>query len=390
MKRAIALMCVVFSAVGCGNASGLVLDDLNEKTDLEADLIGGRVGAVFTMSNDAASNEVLSYRRAADGSLQLAARYPTTGKGAGNGLGSQGALILSESRRQLYAVNAGSNELSVFSVQGESLFLLDIVATGGIRPVSVAEKGGLVYVVHAGADRTELTGFIFRSGRLNPLPKSTRALSSTNAGPAQVSFSPSGRALVVTEKATNKIAEFRVDPQTGLLNAGTFHDSKGQTPFGFAVTRRAQLVVSEAFGGAADASAMSSYQLGASAGLTSVSASVKDTESAACWVVLAQEDRFAYTSNTGSGTISAYTVSTEGRLALVGVDGRNAFTGDGSRPLDMAVSRGDRFLYVLEGGTAATGAPTAIGVLRIEQTGTLTVLPDVAGLPATSVGLVAF
>lgn len=349
-----------------------------------SDLIAGRAGAVYTLSNDANENAVIVYRRANDGALQYAATHGTAGKGSGDGLGSQGALVLSGDRRYLFAVNAGSNELSVFRVNGESLFLVDTIATGGVRPVSVTEHHGLVYVVHSGDGANGITGFTQRqNGTLAALAGSTRALSAATTGPAQVQFSPSGRALLVTEKMTNKVDEFRINPYTGRPGALTAHASNGQTPFGFAVTNRGQVIVSEAFGGAADASAVSSYQLGGAQGLASVTASVGDTESAACWIALAKNDRYAYTSNTGSGTISAYTVGLDGSLALVDADGRSADTGVGSKPVDMAVSKNDRFLYVLESGTAS------LGVLRIENDGSLTVLPDVAGLPASAVGLAA-
>ncbi len=379
-----ALFSALFAAAILNGACAAQTSSDGDSADSESDLIAGRVGAVYTSTNAADANEIIVFRRAADGSLQRAASYATSGKGSGNGLGSQGAVVLTSDRRWLFAVNAGSNELSVFQVRGEALYLVDTVATGGVRPVSVTEFGGVVYVLHAGDGQNNITGFALRSdGTLVAIPRSTRALSAPTTGPAQVSFSASGRALVVTEKATNKISEFRIDGRTGLPGAAVVHDSNGRTPFGFAMTQRGQVIVSEAFGGDDDASAVSSYQLGYSSGLTSVSASVADTEGAACWVVLAKSDRFAYVSNTKSGTISAYTVGANGAVKLVGTDGRAADTGTGSKPTDMALSRNDRFLYAIESGTGS------LAVVRVEATGALTVLPDVLGLPLTSTGLAA-
>jgi 6-phosphogluconolactonase len=379
--------CVLLSLSGlsCANSPAEVSAIDGSAEASETELISGRAGAVYVLTNDATSNDVIVFRRAADGSLQRAATHATTGRGSGDGLGSQGAIVLSRDRRWLFAVSAGSNELSVFSVNREALYLVDTITTGGERPVSVTEHSGLVYVVHAGAGRNDITGFVQRSdGSLAALPGSTRALSGKDVGPAQISFSPSRRALIVTEKATNKISEFRINPNTGLPGTALVNTSKGQTPFGFAITQRGALIVSEAFGGADDASAVSSYQLGfTSAGLNTISASVPNTEGAACWVALAKNDRFAYVTNTKSGTVSAYTVGTNGKVALVGTDGRAADTGNGSKPLDLAVSSDDRFLYVLEGGTAS------IGVLKIGANGELTVMADVGGLPASSFGIAA-
>jgi 6-phosphogluconolactonase (cycloisomerase 2 family) len=180
---------------------------------------------------------------------------------------------------------------------------------------------------------------------------------------------------------TNKIDEFRLNA-SGRPYELTVHDSSGQTPYGFAVTQLGQVIVSEAFGGADNASKVSSYQLGSVSGLATVSASVPDEAGAACWVALASSDHFAYVANTKSGSISAYTVDRGGSIALVG-NGRAADTGEGSKPADLAVSKNDRFLYVRDGGTAS------IGVMQIASNGSLTVLPDVTGLPASAAGLAA-
>jgi len=217
------------------------------------------------------------------------------------------------------------------------------------------------------------------AGTLGALAGSTHALSAATTGPAQVSFSPSGRAIVITEKATNKVDELRLNPYTGRPASFTAHDSSGQTPFGFAINGRGQVIVSEAFGGAAGASKVSSYQLGGISGLTVKSASIPDTEGAACWVVLGG-DR-AFVSNTASGSISTYSVAYDGTLALTAA--RAADTGTGSKPTDMALTRDGRYLYVLESGTHT------LGITRVGSGGSLTVQPDAAGLPMAAAGLAA-
>src|SRR2546430_6410732 len=73
-------------------------------------------GAVFALTNQVAGNSVATFARAADGSLTWAGSVATGGTGAGSGLGSQGALALSDDGRWLFAVHAGSNEVSAFRV----------------------------------------------------------------------------------------------------------------------------------------------------------------------------------------------------------------------------------------------------------------------------------
>ncbi len=256
-----------------------------------------RVGAVYTMSNAAGGNAMLTFDRLADGRLLAAGSTPTGGQGSGGGLGNQGALTLTPDGRWLLAVNAGSDTISVFAVGPRSLELTDVEPSGGDQPVSVTEYRGLVYVLNAGSDT--IVGFeLERTGMLRPLPGSTRSLSAAGTAPAQVGFSPNGDVLVVTEKATNKIVTFQVN-RNGLAGPAQVHNSNGPTPFGFAFGHRNQLFVSEAFGGAADASATSSYEVNAAGALATIIASIGTHQTANCWVVVTPNGRFAYVTNTG-------------------------------------------------------------------------------------------
>src|SRR5439155_26644254 len=125
--------------------------------------------AVFTLSNET-QNAVLAFKRAADGTLTSAGRTATQGAGSGSGLGSQGALALSANGRWLLAVNAGSDELSAFSVSGTNLSVTSVAASGGLHPISVTTRGGLVYVLNAGGTGN-VSGFRLDGwGRLSPLP----------------------------------------------------------------------------------------------------------------------------------------------------------------------------------------------------------------------------
>jgi len=343
---------------------------------------GGRIGAVYTLTNEAGGNRVAAFKRDADGSLTPAGSYPTGGSGSGGGLGSQGAVVLSDSGRLLVAVNAGSNDISSFLVQNDgTLALADRIGSGGVRPISVTIHEDLVYTLNAG-DTGNISGFtVGADGSLALLPGSTRPLSSTAAGPAQVEFNPDGSVLVVTEKMTNLISTYTVGVD-GIATGPNAQASAGATPFGFAFDKRGRLFVSEAFGGAADASATSSYNLSPSGSLSVVSPSVGTTETAACWVVVTGNGRFAYVTNTGSGTVSGYSIDQDGGLTLLDTDGVTAVTGAGSSPIDADVSHNSRFLFVLNAGTHS------IAGFRINGgDGSLTAVSEAFGLPASSVGL---
>jgi 6-phosphogluconolactonase (cycloisomerase 2 family) len=310
----------------------------------------GVIGAVYTMTNNPEANAVLQYDRVSDGSLQFRDTYMTGGRGSGDGLGNQGGVVLSKDGRWLLVVNAGSDEVSVFARGKHGLTLTDTEESGGVRPVSVAIHRDLVYVVHAGGAVGDVDSVsalhLNKHGGLTPLPGSSVSLSEANTGPAQIGFSPKGRFVVVTEKATNTITVFHLDAD-GYAHTVVFNPSEGETPFPFAFAKRDRLLVAEVFGGAEDAGAASSYRLLRDGTLETISASVPNTETAPCWLVVSKGGRYAFTTNTPDDSLS---IASDGQIHLVDPDGRTGEPGPGTRPLDMDLSRDGRHLYTLNIG----------------------------------------
>ncbi len=349
-------------------------------------------GVVYIASNSAGGNEILVFDRNERGSLSFARAVATGGLGTGGGLGNQGGLVLSADGRWLLVVNAGSHDVSVFRVNGSELVLTSRTPAGGQRPVSVTLDGDLVYVLNAGGavgGADNIAGFrLDRRGRLLAIPDAVQALSGPNTAPAQIGFTPDGGFLVVTERATNLIAVFSLvgdeeDGKDGVARPGEFHPSAGLTPFGFAFDKRGHLHAAEAAGGATDASSVSSYQVTHDGSLEIISGAVPTTETAACWLVITEDGRSAFTTNTGSGTVSAFRIDPDGMLALRDADGVAAHTGVGSAPADAALSAGGQFLYTRNGGNGT------ISAFSVNGDGTLTALSTVGGLPGGANGVAA-
>ena len=255
---------------------------------------------------------------------------------------------------------------------------LNTVNTGGVRPISVTAFGDLVYVLNAGNananQAANISGFRLVGSQLQPIPNSIQALSAANPNPAQIQFSPSGTVLTVTERATNNITTFLVTSNGGT-EPGQAQASNGNSPFGFDFTPGGILVVSES-----TVSAASSYTLGVSGTITSISNSVANGQAAACWVKVSRNGAFAYVSNTGSNNLSIYNIDGNGVLTLQG-NGNNAATG--AAPFDLAISNDNLFLYVLNTGD------DSISAFSIDANGNLSPITGIGGLPANSVGLVA-
>ena len=371
--------------VGCQSADTLSpVPDGEASTTAFGDAvsIAPGLGSVFTATNSSSGNEIIQYARTMDGSIAEVARVSTGGVGTGGGLGNQSGISLSPNGQWLFAVNAGSDDVSVFRVRRGQLELMDTEPSGGTQPISVTAHGSVVYVLNAGVPNN-IQGFqLSSSGDLMPIAGSERMLSGDDVGPAQVSFSPNGDYLVVTEKGTNSITTYTVgnDGQASMPNVQA---SNGMTPFGFSFSDQGILYVSEAFGGADNASAVSSYEIHAGGDLSVVDGSVATDQTAACWLIVTRNGRYAYTTNTGSGSLTGYRVHPSGDLDRLDKDGRTGDAGEGSRPIDVAQSRSGKYLYVLEGGTHT------LGIFEVGNDGSLESLGEISGLPDGTNGMAA-
>jgi 6-phosphogluconolactonase len=289
---------------------------------------------------------------------------------------AQGAVIVSDDERLLFAVNAGSNSIS-FRIRHDGLEFVDSAPSGGSMPTSVAYRRGLLYALNAGAPNN-ISGFrVDGHGNLNPILGSARPLSAASTSPAQVGFGADGDTIVVTERATNVVDTYTVS-RSGRLTGPFVHASAGPTPFGFAVTKPNTLLVSEAgTGGGA-----STYRIGDAGALTPVSSMIVTGQRAACWAVTTNDGRFGYVTNAGTGNISGFAIERDGSASLLDADGVTGITG--GNPTDAALSEDSRFLY------ARVAATSEIAVFRIGSDGSLAKLPSLTSTPDGLAGLAGF
>jgi 6-phosphogluconolactonase len=336
-------------------------------------------GAVYTLTNAAGGNGVIAFRRAPDGALTPLGTFATGGRGIGGDvdpLESQYAVVLTEEHDALFAVDAGSDQVSSFRVDvGGALTLTGTVPSGGTRPISLAVHGQLLYALNTG-DNT-LSGFrVTGDAQLVPLPNSTRSLASGASGAAAVRFTPDGRYVIVSERVRNRLEVFPVRPD-GRLGAPVVTGANGAASFGFDITARNQLIVSETQG------SLTSYALAAGGALNPITASISTGGAAACWVTITADGRFAYTTNAGSNSVAGFAVATDGHLTALTPGAPTGDAGAGASPIDLD-HVGNRFLYVLEGGRGT------IATFAVDADGKLFSRPDTpAGAPASGLQGVA-
>ena len=326
--------------------------------------------AVFVQSDDPTGNTVVAYHRDADGTLTQAGVHPTGGLGgvlAGSAvdhLASEGSLVLDGRHHLLYAVNAGSDTVTVFAVAGDRLQRVQVISSGGAFPVGVAVHGDLVYVLNA-LDGGSVQGYARVGDRLVRIPSWHRALGLDPTAtpqfthtPGQIGFSPDGSELIVTTKAaTNSIDVFPLTGYGAPSAEPTVTSTPGAVPFGFAFDPSGRLQVTEA-----GPNAVATFTLGRQGRLTSVS-QVATGQAATCWI--SATGTHLYASNAGSGSLSRYNTTGHEGLTALG----NTATAPGT--VDAAASTDGRYLYV------QTGAQGTVDEFRVGPGGELTPIGSV-------------
>jgi 6-phosphogluconolactonase (cycloisomerase 2 family) len=328
-------------------------------------------GAVFVQTDNTSGNQVVAYQRAADGTLTQEGTYNTGGLGgmlAGSvvdHLASQGSLQYDPERSLLFAVNAGSNSVSVFSVHGDRLTRQQVLGSGGDFPVSIAVHGDLVYVLNA-LNGGSVQGYRLLGGYLVPLPGSLRALGldptetpQFTSTPGQVAFTPDGRQLIVTTKNNgNDIDVFSVGFGGLLSRSPAVNAEPGAVPFAITYDTSGDLVIAEA-----GTNALETFSLAGNGTVTPIDM-LTDAQAATCWVAPAGPYLFA--SNAGSASETGYT-SASGELSIIADTNTDAGT------VDATATPDGRFLYVQTGGAGivdefsvgAGGSLTSLGSVTV-------------------------
>jgi 6-phosphogluconolactonase (cycloisomerase 2 family) len=326
--------------------------------------------AVFVQTDNTAGNQVAAYHRAADGTLTLAHTYNTGGLGgiltgsAVDHTASQGALTYDAAHHLLYAVNAGSNTVSVFAVHGAGLTLAQVVSSGGAFPVSVAVHGDVVYVLNA-ENGANIQGYRISSGRLDLKKDWNRPLGLDATGtpqfthtPGQVGFTGDGEQLVVTTKAaSNDVLVYRLGRDGAPAQTPTVNAFPGTVPFAFVATGRHEIALVQAGAGA-----VVSYHVTADGTLAQQS-SYATGQAASCWI--ARDGDLLFASNAGSATETGIRLSGQGALTGLG----NTATDKGT--VDAAAAGHNLYVQTGAGGivdeysVAPDGSLTEIGSVTV-------------------------
>lgn len=343
--------------------------------------------AVYTEDNlpaSAGGNHVLVFARGSDGTIpQEPSQVVSTG-GAGLAsqppfafpmVDSQGAVDITSDGRLLFAVNAGSNSISAFNVTSTGVHLVDTIDSGGTEPISLTHAGHLLYVVNE--DSGNIAGFRFSDdGDLSSIPHSSQSLATPGPGgvAAQISFSPDGRFLTVTERCFQgcPLAPFGLIDTFRMLGdrPGPVqpHSADAPIPFGFAYQGRHLIttyvgyvatpsgatpnpVDPNQFNGFVGSDTLNSW-----GGLTP-NGTIPANGRGTCWIAITSDGKYAFVTNSlsgsvpvtgsGIGAISRLALSPDGKVSYLGPANATPNTTPGPAfPTDLGLSSDSKYLYV--------------------------------------------
>lgn len=411
IKKITGIFAVVLVALFVGNAYGQSLDNPGQNPDWHHR--NPQPGAVYVTTNQPTGNDVVVYSRAVDGKLTPLQTISTGGTGTKAPTESQDAVALSEDHRLLFTVNVASNDITVFSVDLPTykLTFVQRMSSGGDRPVSLAVRGNLLYVVNSGL-HSGISGFrIGDDGTLTPIEGSIRPLSfgdnspfgdvtlpctsifpafeagvtCSAAQPADIRFTPNGKFLIVSERLVNQFSVYALD-DNGVAGDRESRTSSGESPFGIDFDRRGHMLVAESFldspgTGKSGNGAASSYYLTRDGATRIITGSLKTGQRTGCWVAITPDGRYAYVTNPGAASISEFRIQGNGGLRLI-----NAIAALSFDPRDEGITPDGRYLYVLNN---TGGSVNGYGINRdgsLYQASTT----GQGGLPLFSLGLAAF
>ena len=360
----LALGLVTFGGVGAIGALGAVgADPASASTP-------GVATSVFTSTNATSGNTVEAFLRQPDGSLIANGTYSTGGLGSGIG-GSQGSVTLTKSGRTLYVVDSGSNQISQFAVSATgSLTLTDLIGSGGADPTSVAVKGDLVEVLNAGS--LNVAEFYATKSGLVEVAGSSQPLANGASAPVDVTITPSGTQVVVTDKVANTISTFAVESHD-VLGPVITTASDGPAAFASAYVHN-QLLVADA--GGSDTSAVSPYAVALNGGVVPTQAPVGNDQSAACWIAT-NPFGYVFVANAGSASISTYKVRANGTLIFL----TNTTLAAGAKPLDLVASSDGHNVYAID------ETNSLVDSFSVGANGTLTPVGATQSVPLGALGI---
>ena len=324
------------------------------------------VGHVYVNNNSSGHNTIAALRPPRrwlpDADRWLAVRRPAAPERA-HRTGRPVACSAARTAAICSPTDPASNQISVLRIKPNgALQLVEVEASNGTSPVSIAVHDGLVYVANSGAGGSNYTGFRLNAGgHLSRSPDRPIALPD-DAMPGHVLFSP--RWPPARRHAGGSERRPVIPRQLQHRRRRPAHAGPG-----FAVRRSADRSVRQRI--LADprrpalrlerprrpgAGCVSAYDVGADGTLTAIAGSpFADNQTAPCWVAISPDGQRPVRGE-HRGAVDLALRGRAGRHADAGRLARRSRARAGLRPFDAQLSPDGRYLYVVDAGAAKISA----------------------------------
>lgn len=312
------------------------------------------MGHLYTQTNEAA-NKIIHFKQNADGTLTEMDRIATGGKGTGgfspstgeesvpDSLLSSASVITSRDHKYLFAVNAGNNTVSCFSIKEDGhLMLMDTQSTdhamvgsyGTASTLAYNDADHVLYVGHSfGLDH--IKSFKMMNGKLTRTSdaKSVNTSTMSDRTLTQILISPDNKFLLayvlfdarptkdgLTPAKAKNLVVFPIG-KDGMLGDARFNESGGVAPFAGcfipgSMTKFVSVIAAES---SATLGMLSSDGMVKSMKLAKIDTmrNGKVSEpSEICWVSVSDDGKLALCGNYGYGTVSVFSIHDDGLKVL--------------------------------------------------------------------------
>jgi hypothetical protein len=380
---------------------------------------GSPSDTIYLESNSTAGNSIFTYTFNFTSAPVLHSTTPAGGIGVFDpsfALGpfdSDQNVIENPSGTLLFAVNSGSNTISVFNIHPDgSLSPVNgsPFPSGGSDPVSVGLKGNTLVVVNKGQDPAQAgtasgamlpnytTFNISPGGQLTPVPNSTVSVA-VGSSPSQALIGSLGNVVFGADFLGGLLQSFSLDsngaldqnlPQA-LPNSIFAGLTGGHLPLGM----RTHPFLPILYVDITPVSKVAVYAYDFQGHLNFVRA-VPDAGAAPCWAIVNHAGTHLYVTNTGDNSIEVYSLADP--LNPTEVQHFVMDSNNGGAVFSTVIDHSDEWIYVSaeQSGATASVSANAFHTLKVGANGTLsepfapTVLPVTSTPPVRVQGITVF
>ncbi len=259
------------------------------------------------------------------------------------------SVTVDPSGKYVYVANSGSNNLSQYTIGTDGTLTAMATATvaAGTTPYSVTvdPSGKYVYVANSGSNNVSQYT-IGTGGALTAMTTATVAAGTT---PYSVSVDPSGKYVYVANSGSNNLSQYTIGTGGALTAMTPATIVAGTNPYSITVavgtSGQEYAYVANANSTNTGTSSISEYTVGSSGVLTALTTITAGTNPVS--VTVDNSGQYIYVANYGSNNVSQYTIGSGGVLTAMAT----ATVAAGTSPYSITIDPSSQYIYVAnEGG----------------------------------------